>query len=65
MAKCYGLDHEMGFPGGSVGKEYACNAGDTGWIPRLGRSTREGIGYSLQYTWASVVAQLVKNLPTV
>ena len=32
-------------------------------IPELGRSTREGIGYPLQYSWASLVAQLVKNLP--
>ena len=59
------MSGHKGFPHGSVGKESACNAGDTSSIPRLGRSTREGIGYSLQYTWASLVAQLVKNLPTV
>ena len=53
----------MGFPDSSVGKESACNAGDPGLIPGLGRSTGEGIGYPLQYSWASVVAQLVKNLP--
>ena len=47
----------------SVGKESACNAGDPGSIPGLGRSAGEGIGYSLQYSWASLVAQLVKNLP--
>ena len=47
----------------SVGKESACNAGDPGSIPRLGRSTGEGIGYLLQDSWASLVAQLVKNLP--
>ena len=47
----------------SVGKESACNAGDPGSIPGLGRSTGEGIGYPLQYSWASLVAQLVKNLP--
>ena len=47
----------------SVGKESACNAGDPSWIPGLGRSTREGIGYPLQYSWTSLVAQLVKNLP--
>ena len=46
-----------------VGKEYACNAGDPGSIPGLGRSSGEGIGYPLQYAWASLVAQLVKNPP--
>ena len=53
------------FPDSSVGKESACNAGDPGLIPGSGRSAREGIGYPLQYTWASLVAQLVKNLPAV
>ena len=53
----------MGFPDSSVGKDSACNAGDTGWIPALGRSTGEGIGYPLQYSWPSLVAQLVKNTP--
>ena len=53
----------QGFPGSSAGKESACNAGDPSLIPRLGRSTGEGIGYPLQYSWASLVAQLVKNLP--
>ena len=38
-------------------------AGDTGSIPGSGRSTGEGIGYPLQYSWASLVAQLVKNPP--
>ena len=52
-----------GFPDSSVGKESACNAGDSGLIPGLGRSTGEGIGYPLQYSWASLVAQIVKNLP--
>ena len=46
-----------------VGKESACNAGDLGSIPGLGSSPREGIGYPLQYSWASLVAQMVKNLP--
>ena len=50
------------FPGSSVGKRSACNAGDPGSIPGLGRSLREGIGYPLQYSWSSLVAQLVKNL---
>ena len=54
-----------GFPDISVGKESTCNAGDPGSIPGLGRSPREGIGYPLQYCWASLVAQLVKNLPAV
>ena len=39
-----------GFPGGSAGKETACNAGDPGSIPGLGRSTGEGTGYPLQYS---------------
>ena len=41
----------------------ACNAGDPDSFAGLGRATGEGIGYSLQYSWASLVAQLVKNLP--
>ena len=53
----------MGFHGGSAGKESACSAGDLGSIPGLGRSPGEGIGYPPQYSWASLVAQLVKNLP--
>ena len=40
----------MGFPGGSAGKESACNAGDLGSIPGLGRSPGEGKGYPLQYS---------------
>ena len=51
------------FPKSSVGKESACNAGDPGSIPGLGRSAGERIGYPLQCSWASLVAQLVKNLP--
>ena len=51
------------FPGGSVGKESTCNAGDLGLIHGLGRSPGEGNGYPLQYSWLSLVAQLVKNLP--
>ena len=45
----------------SVGKESACNAGDPGLIPGLGRSAGEGLGYPLQYSWTSLVAQLVKK----
>ena len=44
------------FPHSSVGKESACNGGDPGLIPGSGRSTGEGIGYPLQYSWASLVA---------
>ena len=44
-------------------KNSACNAGDPGSIPGSGRSAEEGIGYPLQYAWASPVVQLVKNLP--
>ena len=50
-------------PDSSVGKEYTCNAGDPSSIPESGRSIGEGIGYPLQYSWASLVAQVVKNLP--
>ena len=53
-----------GFPDSSVGKESTCTEADPGLIPGLGRSTGEGIGYPLQYSWASILAQLVKNLPT-
>ena len=53
------------FPDSSVGKESACNAGDSGSILGSGRSTREGIGYPPPYSWASLVAQLVKNLPAI
>ena len=53
----------MGFPGRSADKESAYNAGDPSSIPGSGRSPGEGIGYSLQYSWASLVTQIVKNLP--
>ena len=49
------------FPDSSVSKESACDAGDPGLIPGSGRSAREGIGYPLPYSWASLVPQLVKN----
>ena len=52
-----------GFPDSSVGNESTCNAGDPSSIPGSGRSAGEGIGYPLQYSWGSLVAQLVKNLP--
>ena len=47
----------------SVGKESTCNAGDPSSIPGSGRSAGGGIGYPLEYSWASLVAQLVNNLP--
>ena len=50
-------------PHSLVGKESACNAGDPSSISGLGRSAGEGIGCPLQYSWASLVAQLVKNPP--
>ena len=53
----------LGFPESSVGQESTCHAGDPSSISGLGRSTGEGIGHTLQYSWASLVAQLVKNLP--
>ena len=52
---------KKGFPDSSVGKESTCNAGDPRLIPGLGRSTGEGLGHTLQHSWASLVAQLVKN----
>ena len=55
--------NKMGFPDSSVAKESACNAGDPGSIPGSGRSSGEGIGYPLQYSWGSLVAQLVQNSP--
>ena len=53
----------MGFPGTSAGKESTFNAGDPGSIPGSERSAGEGIGYPVQYSWTSLVAQMVKNLP--
>ena len=53
----------MGFPGSSAGKESACNAGDPSLILGPGRSPGEETGYPLQYSWASLLAQMVKNPP--
>ena len=50
-----------GFPDSSFGKESTCNAGDPDFILGSGRSAGEGIGYPLQYSWASLEAQLVKS----
>ena len=51
------------FPHSPFDKESACNTGDPSLNPGLGRSPGEGLGYPLQYSWASLVAQLVKNPP--
>ena len=53
----------VGFPDSSAGKESACNARDPGLIPGSGRPAGEGIGYPLQFSWASPVVQMVKSLP--
>ena len=55
----------MGFHGGSDSKESVCILGDLGSIPGLGRSPGEGIGYPLQYSLASLLAQMVKNSPAI
>ena len=52
-----------GFPDSSVRKESTCKAGDPSSTPGSGRSPGEGIGYPLQYSWASLVGQLVKHPP--
>ena len=52
----------LGFPDSSACEESACNAEDPGSIPWSGRSAEEVIGYPLQYSQASLVAQMVKNL---
>ena len=57
------LMYNLGFPGGSAGKETACSTGDPGFIPGPGRSPGEGTGYPLQDSWTSLVAQMVKNSP--
>ena len=54
----------IGFPGSSAGKESTSNAGDPSSIPELEISPGEWIVYPLQYSWDSLVAQTVKNLPT-
>ena len=53
----------LGFPCGSAGRESACNVGDLGSIPELGRFPGEGKGYPLEDSWVSLVAQLVENPP--
>ena len=53
----------LDFPDSSAGKESACSAGDPSSIPGSGKSVGNEIDYLLQYSWASLVAQLVKNPP--
>ena len=53
----------MCFSGSSAGKESACNAGDPSLILGSGRPPGERIGYPFQFSWASLVAQMAKNLP--
>ena len=60
---CNNPNSPHSFSHSSVGKESACNAGDPSSTLGSGRSAGEGTGYPLQYFWASLVAQLVKNLP--
>ena len=55
----------MDFLGSSAGKESTCDAGDPSSIPGSESAPDEGIGYPLQYFWTYLVAQMVKNLPTV
>ena len=59
------LQEIVGFLGGSAGKESTCKVGGLGLIPGLGRSTGEEKGYQLQYYWASLVTQTIKNVPTI
>ena len=62
---CYVVGINTGFLGSLGGKESTCSAGDPGSIPGSGKCAGEGIDYlfPLQYSWGSLVAQLVKNLP--
>ena len=57
------ISQEKGFPGSSAGKESVCNARNSGLISRSGSSPGEGIGYPLLYSWAFLVAQMIKSLP--
>ena len=61
MCVCIYVYTHTSFPGSLAGKESTCNAGDPGSIAGLGRFAGEGIGYPLQYSWASLVAQLVES----
>ena len=63
ILSCPSFGHLQGFLGSSAGKESASNAEDPGLIPGSGSSPGEGIGYPLWCSWASLVAQAVKNPP--
>ena len=65
LSNCVSLLYVRGFPGSSAVKESTCSAEDPDSIPGSGRYPGEGIDYPLQYSWASLVAQLVKNPPAV
>ena len=65
QCRMLGFDPWSGFPGSSAGKDSSCKAGDPNSISVLGISPGEGIGYPLQYSWASLVTQMVKNPPAV
>ena len=56
---------DAGFPGSSTGKVFPCNAGDPGLIPGSWSFPGEGIDYSLQYSCASLVAQMINNPPAI
>ena len=58
-----GWCYKKSFPGSSAGKEPSSNVGNPSLTPGLAGSPGGGIGYPLQYSWASVVAQMVKNPP--
>ena len=60
-----GRINKAGFPGSKAGRESTCSAGDPSSILGSGRSPGEGIDYQLQYYWASLLAQMVKNPPAV
>ena len=63
LSLIYPLSVIRGFPSSSASTESICNAGDPSSIPGSGRSPGQGIGYPLQYSWTSLVAQMVKNPP--
>ena len=66
LPHCRQILHQLrhkGFPDSSAGKESTCNVGDPSSIPGLGRSPGEGMGYPLQYSWASLVSVLGPQLP--
>ena len=65
LSSLHAAQHPGGLPRWLSGKESSCQVGDTGSIPGSERSSGEGNGNSLQYSWASLVAQLLKNPPAI